>query len=58
MRQRKPTKGRVPGAKFTLSKENDDNDLKKAKEQILKELKEKEENSKEWYDKEVAKNMK
>lgn len=58
MRTRKPTKGRVAGAKFGLSGENEENDLKKAKAKILKELEEKEKNNKEWYDKEVEKNLK
>ncbi len=58
MRKRKPTNGRVAGVKFALKKDGEQDDLKKAKEQILKELAEKEKNSKDWYDKEIDKNMK
>jgi len=58
MRTRKPTKGRVTGAKFTLNDEKKEPDLKKVKAQLLKELAEKEKNNKEWYDKELDKNMK
>lgn len=57
MRKRKPTNGRVTGAKFTISTEKEGDDLKKAKAQILKELEEKEKNNKEWYDKEMDKNL-
>jgi len=57
MRKRKLTKGRVAGAKFTISEKSEENDLKKVKEQTLKELKKKEED-KEWYDKELDKNLK
>ncbi len=58
MRTRKPTKGRVPGVKFGISDEADSNDLKKAKAQVLKELAESEKNKKDWYDKELEKNLK
>lgn len=58
MRTRKPTKGRVAGVKFDISEEADKNDLKKAKAQLLKELAESEKNKKEWYDKELDKNLK
>ncbi len=56
MRKRTPTNGKVVGIKFGLSE--DKNDLKKVKAQILKELEEKEKNSKEWYDQELEKNLK
>lgn len=55
MRTRKPTNGRVTGVKFTVKTENED--LKKVRAQTLKDLKEKEKDSKEWYDKELEKNL-
>ncbi|MDR3679495.1 MAG: hypothetical protein P4L41_05975 [Flavipsychrobacter sp.] len=58
MRTRKPTNGRVAGVKFALNTEVENDDLKKVKAQILKELEEKEKNNKEWYDKEMDKNLK
>jgi hypothetical protein len=58
MRTRKPTKGRVAGVKFGISGETDSNDLKKAKAQLLKELADSEKNKKDWYDKELEKNLK
>ncbi|GAA4468538.1 hypothetical protein GCM10023093_26300 [Nemorincola caseinilytica] len=58
MRTRKPTNGKVKGVKFTISKTTEENDLKKVKEQLLKDLEEKEKNDKEWYDKEMDKNLK
>jgi len=58
MRTRKPTNGRVAGVKFTPASSPEENDLKKVKAQILKELAEQEQNSKEWYDKEMDKNLK
>ena len=57
MKKRKPTNGKVLGVKFTVNKEQDENDLKKVKAKALKDLEEKEKNSKEWYDKEIEKNM-
>jgi hypothetical protein len=58
MRTRKPTNGRVTGVKFALNTEVENEDLKKVKAQLLKELEEKEQNNKEWYDKEMEKNLK
>lgn len=58
MRKRTPTNGRVAGVKFTVNTEKEKDDLKKAKEQILKEIEEKEKNNKEWFDKELDKNLK
>jgi hypothetical protein len=58
MRKRKPTNGRVSGVKFTLNNTNEETDLKKVKAQLLKELEEKENNDKDWYDKEMEKNLK
>lgn len=57
MRTRKPTNGRVAGIKFAISKKTEEQDLKKVKKQLLKELEEKEKNSKEWFDKELDKNL-
>jgi hypothetical protein len=54
MRKRKPTNGRVPGVKFRITEASEDNDLKKVKKKLLKELEEKEKNKKDWYDKELA----
>lgn len=58
MRTRKPTNGRVSGVKFTINTPQEETDLKKVKAQLLKELEEKEKNDKEWYDKEMDKNLK
>ena len=58
MRQKKPTNGKVAGAKFTLNDEAEHSDLKAEKARILKELEEKEKNSQEWYDNEMEKNLK
>ncbi len=58
MRTRKPTNGRVSGVKFAHKTSNEETDLKKVKAQLLKELEEKEKNDKEWYDKEMDKNLK
>ncbi len=54
MRKRKPTNGRVSGVKFRITESSEDNDLKKVKKKLLKELEEKEKNKKEWFDKELA----
>jgi hypothetical protein len=58
MRTRKPTHGKVSGIKFGLNEKSEESDLKKVKEKMLKELAEKEKNDKEWFDKEMDKNMK
>ena len=42
----------------TEQKEVEENDLKKVKADLLKELEANEENKKEWYDAELAKNLK
>ncbi|MBX2905674.1 MAG: hypothetical protein KF744_06520 [Taibaiella sp.] len=55
MRTRKPTNGRVTGVKFTVNNETED--LKKVRAQTLKDLKEKEKDNKDWYDKELEKNL-
>lgn len=57
MRKRKPTNGRVAGVKFALKPGTEDNDLKQVKARLLKELEEKEQEKKEWYDKELEKNL-
>lgn len=43
--------------KFSMNTQNEETDLKKVKAQILQELKEKEQDKKEWYDKEMDKNL-
>ena len=58
MRTRKPTNGRVPGIKFDVSEKNEENDLKKAKAQTLKQIAEQEKNKNQWYDEEMDKNLK
>lgn len=55
MRTRKPTNGRVTGVKFNVTNETED--LKKVRAQTLKDLKEKEKDNKDWYDKELEKNL-
>jgi hypothetical protein len=57
MRTRKPTNGKVPGIKFNLDTHKEEEDLKKVKAQMLKELAEKEKNAKDWYDTEMEKNL-
>jgi len=58
-RQRKPAEKKFPA--FNLAKpveQDEENDLKKVKAQILKELEENEGKEKEWFDKELEKNLK
>ncbi len=57
MRTRKPTNGRVTGAKFAINKPAEETDLKKVKAQLLKEIAEKEKNKDEWYDAEMERNL-
>ncbi len=57
-RKRKPTNGRVAGVKFAINTDKQTDDLKKVKAQLLKELQEKENDNKEWFDKELEKNLK
>ena len=47
----------MTGVKFALETDKEQDDLKKAKTQMLKELKEREGNAKEWFDKELDKNL-
>lgn len=58
MRTRKPTKGRVTGAKFEIAAKQEENDLKKVKAKMLKEIQEQEKNKKDWFDRELDKNLK
>ena len=58
MRTRKPKNGKVTGVKFALSEQPEENDLQLQKAKILKELEDKENNSREWYDNEMEKNLK
>lgn len=58
-RKRKPADKKFAAFKLTREEGNvEENDLKKVKEQILKDLEANKENDKEWYDKELEKNMK
>jgi hypothetical protein len=59
------TRKRIPADKkfaaFKASKpeqNQEENDLKKVKAQIIKELEEKQEKTEEWFDKELDKNLK
>jgi len=57
-RKRKATNGRVAGVKFALDKGKEEEDLKKVKAKILKELEETEAKKREWLDKELDNNLK
>ncbi|MBC7555000.1 MAG: hypothetical protein H7257_13605 [Taibaiella sp.] len=57
MRARKPLNGKVTGVKFKVNEENGEIDLKQEKARILKEIEENEQKTKEWYDKEMEKNL-
>ncbi len=57
-RTRKPTNGRVLGAKFTPAESGEETDLKKVKADLLKELEEKQKVDNEWFDKELDKHLK
>ena len=57
MRTRKPLQGKVTGIKFTINKGKEEDDLKKVKERLLKELEAKEKDAKEWYDKKMDENL-
>ena len=48
----------VPDFRVTKVQEDEENDLKKAKAKALKELEDNKKNEKEWYDKEMDKNLK
>ncbi len=58
-RKRKPTDKKRPAFKAERTPgEQEENDLKKVKEQIKKDLEENQANDKDWYDKELDKNLK
>jgi hypothetical protein len=59
-RQRKPTDKKMPAFRAERIEDNtEENDLKKVKENILRQLNEDTTaNDKEWYDKELEKNLK
>ena len=58
-RKRKPTDRKRPAFKLgATQQEAEENDLKKLKEQALNELEELKKNEKDWYDKELDKNLK
>ncbi len=57
-RKRKVTDKKLPVFKVAKApQETGEEDLKKVKAQIIKELEENEEQAKEWYDKELDKNL-
>lgn len=58
-RKRKPADKKLPAFKMTrVDDRQEENDLKKVKARIIKELEEKRSDAKEWYDNELDKNMK
>ena len=58
-RKRKPTDKKLPAFRAVeREKEQEENDLKKVKAQIAKELEEDTAKKEEWYDKEFEKNLK
>ncbi len=57
-RKRKPVSSNRPIFKVTRTEASEENDLKKVRAQVLKELKKNEENKKDWYDIELDKNLK
>ncbi len=57
-RKRKPADKSRPTYRVTKVEQNDENDLKKQKEQAKKLLEEQAKNDKEWFDKEMDKNLK
>jgi hypothetical protein len=58
IRKRKISEKKRPAFRQPVVQPDDENDLKKAKERIMKELEESEQNQKEWYDNELDKNLK
>lgn len=57
-RKRKPADKKMPAFKMTRIPEDQENDLKKSKERTIKELEENKLKEKEWFDKELDKNLK
>jgi len=57
-RQKKEMTRKVPAFKHTEVKVQPEEDLKKIKAQVIKDLKETEQSKKEWYDNELDKNLK
>ena len=57
-RKRKLVTKKLPTFRSTRVEEPEDNDLKKVKANAIKALEEKEEDKKEWLDKELDKNLK
>jgi hypothetical protein len=59
MRKRKPADKKFAAFKTTEAPQTNENaDLKEVKAQIIQELEEKTEGDKEWFDKELEKNLK
>jgi len=58
-RKRKPAEKKFPAFKIARpGEEQEENDLKKVKARIIKDLEEDKEKEKEWFDKELEKNLK
>jgi hypothetical protein len=57
-RKRKEVTKKLPAFKLTRIQEDEENDLKKVKAKVIKELEEKRKNAKEWYDNELDNNLK
>ena len=56
-RPRKPVDKKMPDFRVTSIGKDEADDLKKVKAKVLKELEEQKKNDKEWYDKELDKNL-
>ena len=57
-RKRKPADKKLPAFKLSrVQEDHEENDLKKSKARIIKELQENQLKEKEWYDKELDKNL-
>lgn len=57
-RPRKPVDKKMPDFRVTNKGKEETDDLKKVKEAALKAIEESKKNDKEWYDKELDKNLK
>lgn len=56
-RPRKIVEKKMPAFKLTRVPQEEEQDLKKVKAKMMKELKEKEQNGNDWLDKEMEKNL-
>ena len=57
-RPRKLVEKKLPAFRTTHTPPDEEQDLKKVKAKLMKELEEKEKNGQEWLDKEMEKNLK